>query len=163
MIGNVLQPNFYTTGLDGVAEKGVLTGTIAKTGTFTSGSESGVINGTSSLFKRELQVGDYLYSTTLNEVRKIISIRDELNMGIDRPFSTDLTGENVVIARRSWPRSIVVKDSGSGGVSYVYGYTGSIPFSDGYAQSFNKSESCIIAMTYDATDADAQITVTISY
>lgn len=160
MVGNILQPSFYVTGANGVATKGVLTGTITVTGTFSGVATHKVITGTGTLFKSELQIGDWLYSTTLNEVRKIIRIHDDFKLGLDRAFSGTNTANAMKIARRSSARSVVVKDSGTTGTSLINNV---LPIKGGYAQSFNNSESGINAMTYDASAVGAQLDVTISY
>jgi hypothetical protein len=166
MIGNVLQPSFYTTGVNGYPTKGILTGGLTLTGTFASTTTSPVIIGTGSKFKAELQCGDWLYSTTTNEVRRIKVIYSDLSIGLNKPFSSAATTDNVIIARRGYPRNIVVRDTGSGGVTKLFGDNSNgswNQFSNGYATSYNNSESGINPMTYDASAANAQVSVTISY
>ena len=122
MIGNTLTAEFYVTGQGSTPTKGVLTGTITLTGTFNAATTSNVITGIGTTFKglAGLQIGDYLYSSTNNQVRRVKSIIDNTYIGIDRPFTNTVSGDTVKIARRGFARTIVLKDTGSTNASLVY-------------------------------------------
>lgn len=156
MVGNILQTNFKVV----TGSKGVVTGSNAFTGTFASSTTGTMVNGTGTSFKTELQIGDYLYSTTTNECRRINKIFDNNSIGLDKAFSANITTDAVIVARRSFARSIVIKDSGTTGTSLIDNV---LPFNNGYAQSFNNSESGINAMTYDTTATGAQLDITFCY
>lgn len=165
MIGNQIKTEFFVTGQGGVPTKGVLTGTITLAGTFACGAGKVVVAGTGTAFKGlgGLQKGDYLYSTTTNEVRKVTQIIDATNIGINKAFSGVITADAVKVARRAFPRTIVLKDTGSTNASIVYGDVGSLKFENGKNESINNSPTGIPPMTYDASAASAQLTIEIYY
>ena len=165
MIGNTLTAEYYVTGASGVPTKGVLTGTTTLAGTFNAATTSNVITGIGTAFKGNtgVQIGDYLYSSTNNQVRRIKSIIDDTYIGIDRPFTNTVTGDTVKVARRGFPRTIVLKDTGSTNASIVYGRTGSLSFANGKTESINNAPSGIEPMTYDASAASAQLTIEVYY
>lgn len=64
---------------------------VSKNGTFTSsGATVTLFNST------DLQAGDYLYSTSLNEVKKIISFGATNTLTIESAFTTDITVNEVI-------------------------------------------------------------------
>ncbi len=48
-----------------------------------------------------LQVGDYLYSTSNNEVRKVISIQTVSTYTLERAFTVDVISDSIKIADKS--------------------------------------------------------------
>lgn len=156
MIGNILQPTSSVV----TGTKGVITGTTTFTGAFAVSAGNTIAVGTGTLFKKELQRGDWLYSTTTNEVRKIMVIYGDFTIGFNKPFSSAITADNVIVARRSQARSIVIRDIGSA-TSIV---NGNISFANGYSLALNNSEAGIEPLVYDTlTNAGASLSLTVSY
>lgn len=96
--------------------KGVLPTGIVGTGTFTVASGVRVI-GTGTLFKTEVNNGDYLHDTTLNEVRRVKHVLNPLLILLDTAFSGAVAGAAVGIIRKqdiSNQLSIGVLNDGAG-------------------------------------------------
>ena len=85
---------------------------VAKSGQFTTDGIN-VLGDGSSEFETEFTVDDYLYSASLNEIRRITEV-NEKNIAIEYAFSADIAiAEDVYIAPRSIYRSVMVKNIGA--------------------------------------------------
>lgn len=65
---------------------------VVKTGTITSTSVNGRIIGVGTKFTSELEVGGWICDIANDEIRKITSILNDLNLTVDHPFTTPLSG-----------------------------------------------------------------------
>lgn len=88
--GSPATDGFYT-----IPSYDVKTGTI--TTVSTGGQDGKAVVGAGTLFTTELRVGDYLASDDNTEVRRINSITSDTLCWIDEKFTTDLTGETVLL------------------------------------------------------------------
>ncbi len=59
-------------------------------GTGTIGTDGTRVNGTSTLFKSEMQAGSWLIDLSQNELRKVISVQSDTRATISNPFTIDL-------------------------------------------------------------------------
>lgn len=71
----------------------------AKTGTVSSTGK--IITGTGTLFTTEAQGGQWVYSSSQNEVRRIIKISSATELEIDFPFTTPLVAAPFVVVPAS--------------------------------------------------------------
>lgn len=74
---------------------------VAGTGTITTSAGGKVVIGTGTLFKSQLQLGDWLYVPALNEVRRITSISSDTSLTVDSPFTSALVAAAVLITKSS--------------------------------------------------------------
>ena len=102
----------YVTGVNGYPTKGVVTGTTTKTGTFSTNGL--IVIGVGSLFGTEVQRGDWLYSTTNNEVRQVVSIYDTLGAGLSKAFTNNESAQAVKVCNDWGIQSAYMQDTSTG-------------------------------------------------
>ena len=84
---------------------------VAKTGQFTT-TDIEVMGDSSALFLTEFQKGMYLYSASLNELRKIEGITANDRMIIEFPFSADIAAVEDCYVVEAKYASVVTKNTG---------------------------------------------------
>lgn len=65
------------------------------TGTVSAVNNKALIKGVGTAFSSELQVGEWLFDTTNNEIRQIGSIQSDTELTLREPFSNALSGATV--------------------------------------------------------------------
>lgn len=78
---------------------GVLPAAVLGTGTFTIASGTRV-TGTATLFTSEVKNGDYLHSSTLNEVRTVKHVLSDTLIELKKAFSAPVAGADVNVVRK---------------------------------------------------------------
>lgn len=103
-----------------------MTGTIKTKGTN--------VTGVGTLFLSEVKPGDWIVHIAQDEVRKIVTRRDDLFLAIDSPFSSDMTLSTAFQVVRSRVKQMSLANSGAGDAT-IDGN----PFMSGETVSFSKS------------------------
>jgi hypothetical protein len=85
------------TGRNGFPIKGPLGRSTTLTGMFSSAGR--IVTGTGTLFETEITGSGWLYSTTLNEVRKFTQINGNTNLYLETAFTSDQTNESVIVVQ----------------------------------------------------------------
>lgn len=104
-----------------------------KTGTLVTAGVK--VIGTGTLFTTEAKVGDWIYVAAQNELRRIVSISDNLSLTIDNAFTTPLAGGVFVLTPKSDLKEITVI-VGPGGAAVIDGV--SVPASSTW--TFDKTQ-----------------------
>jgi len=114
--------------------KDTKTGTISTIGT--------VVTGVGTLFDKELVVGDSIYNSTDNSLRKIVGIQDNLTLRIDSAFTTELVSSILYISRARYlsVTCIATGEATKDGVAIA----------SGQFLTFN-SEACVEPFTYSGS------------
>jgi hypothetical protein len=81
-------------------EKGVFPKEKVGTGTFDVAAASKSVYGTGTNFIGELLKDDYLYSVTLHELSKIVSVQTDRYLTIETPFTAPVAGEALMWIKR---------------------------------------------------------------
>jgi len=147
-------PERFITGVDGFPNKGTLPTSRLLTGTFNSIDT--VVTGTGSLFTTEMVEGDWLYSTTTNELRQIEGIQDDTILILGEGFSSNVTGD-VVRTCRTLYRTIMITISGT-----VTSTIDGKPWQPNEVESLNSNNS-IRPIVYDASGGGQEITFDVVY
>jgi len=124
----------------GSPASGPLPFSTTKTGTVTTLGT--VVTGTGTQFDKELVVGDYIYNTTDNSVRRIVGIYDSGLLRIESPFTTQLAAAALLISR---PRFLSVACIATGAAT-----KDGVAIATGQFLSFN-SEACVAPFTYSGS------------
>lgn len=142
----------YVTGVGGFAAKGTLP--LARTLTGTFSSVGVVVTGTSSLFVDEIVQGDWLLSTTNNQLRRVRGVTNNTTLILEEAFTVNQTAQAVKTCRTLY-FTIIVTVSGEAAVT-INGST----YQPDEVISYNSSNS-IMPWYYDATGSE--LTFDVSY
>lgn len=142
----------YVTGVNGYAVKGTLPLARALTGTFSSAGT--VVIGTGTLFTTEIVEGDWLFSTTTNELRRVEGVSTDTTLRLEQAFSVDQTTQATKTCRALY-FTIILTVSGGTSVT-INGAT----YKSEEIISYNAS-NCLMPWYYDATGSE--LTFDVSY
>lgn len=137
-----------TTGVDGFPDKGTIPGYETQSGTFSTNGRT--LTGSSSSFLSELLPGDYLYSTTLHEIRRVQDVSRDNAGYLRQAFSSNVSGDNVNRVRPRY-RVVSFEDVGSS-PAIIQGDT----LAAGTYDSINSNYG-VEPITYDASGADQEL------
>jgi hypothetical protein len=135
-------------------EKGTIPVAKQRTGTISGEDDSTYIRGTSTLFTKQIQEGDFIYSSAGDgSLRKVKHIISDTLLILDAPFPTDVTGINLMVCKPQF----VQKASYAKSTGTVDAVLNEAPFIVGDVDFGGGSP-----LAYNASTADAQISFSIS-